>query len=294
MSNAQFGVLITGAGGFVGRRLVQRFLEAGWRVVSCYRRSPERFLADQGEIPIVGDLADCALSPPIPIDFVIHAAARSPQPGAGPEAFFRNNVIATQRLIQFAQRHGCPPILYLSSLSIFGKIDRDIVDETTPRVNPDPYGSSKYMGECLLDEHAREMPSLALRLPGILGPGARTPWLAQVVHRLRCHEPVTLFHPQARFNNAVHVDGLADFILGLTNQKWTGFDAVTLGARDSLTIRDVVTRLAEWTASQSPIEVVPATQTAFTISSQRAETLYHYAPQSIEDILQRYARETKP
>ncbi|MBF0132986.1 MAG: NAD(P)-dependent oxidoreductase [Magnetococcales bacterium] len=291
MVRREKSVLITGAGGFIGSHLRHRFAEAGWRVFAQVRRPPAGGVADTTTTFLPGDLATTALPLPKDLDCIVHAAARSPHPGATLEDFFQNNILATRRLIHQARPLGGVPILYLSSLSLYGEITEAVVNEQTPRTNPTPYGISKYWGECLLREEAKNLPAIALRLPGVLGVGAQTPWLAQVADKLKRDAPITLFNPESPFNNAVHVTDLADFILLLASGERHGFDAVTLASSGEISIRQAVALLKSEIGSYSAIEVVPNRQQSFTVSSERARRIYGYAPHAIETVLHRFAQE---
>ena len=80
-----------------------------------------------------------------------------------------------------AKNVGVKRFIFFSSLSVYGEIKDSIVHETTPILNPGPYGASKLFGEACLKEAEKEMPSIALRLPAVLGKGARRHWLANIL-----------------------------------------------------------------------------------------------------------------
>src|SRR5437879_2338705 len=62
--------LVTGAGGFVGRHLVEALRAAGWKVRTASRRGPADLVGDLGRIPLRG----------FSVDVVFHLAGfSSPQ-----------------------------------------------------------------------------------------------------------------------------------------------------------------------------------------------------------------------
>ena len=90
-------VLVTGAAGFLGQRVLTALRRRGWRVVSTDRH---------GSVDHCGDLADEAFTRTLPdVDAVVHAAAVqyvTPRlPLVHRHRFFEhNNVVATRRLAQ--------------------------------------------------------------------------------------------------------------------------------------------------------------------------------------------------
>jgi nucleoside-diphosphate-sugar epimerase len=281
-------VLLTGAGGFSGRFLARRLAEQGHDVISVLRRPP------QGPDPgIPYSIADLSGADPLPrgCEAVIHTAATSPMPGVSDADMQRDNVVATERLVAHALAQGARHFIFFSSLSLYGRIDAARVDEKTPFHDAEFYGRTKQQGEAMLAAAAERMPGLALRLPAVVGPGAKRNWPAGVVERIRQGQAVSIFNPDAPFNNAVHIADLADLVIGLLTRDWSGFDAVTLGAAGTLSIRDVVERLARGSRRTARIEIRAAAGPSFTVSSERAKTRYGYAPMEIGAMMERFARE---
>jgi nucleoside-diphosphate-sugar epimerase len=280
-------VLLTGAGGFSGRFLARHLAEQGHDVVPVLRRPP------QGpELGIPYCIADLSGVDPLPrgCEAVIHAAATSPMPGVGDADMQRDNVVATERLIAHALADGARRFIFFSSLSLYGRIDVARVDEATPFHDAEFYGRTKQQGEAMLAAAGR-LPTLALRLPAVVGPGAKRNWPASVVERIRQEQTVSIFNPEAPFNNAVHIADLAALVTGLLARDWSGFDAVTLGAAGSLSIRGVVEHLARGSGRTARIEIRAAAGSSFTVSSERAKTRYGYAPMEIGAMMERFARE---
>lgn len=280
-------VLVTGARGFVGAHLADDLERRGFEVLRSRRpRAEARYDPRFVDLDLTQPFAL-----PRGVEAIVHAAATSPAPGVSSAQIVRDSVHATANLLGAAARTGVRHFVYLSSLSIYGRIDAPEVNEETPRREPDVYGASKYLAEELVREHADRAATIALRLPGVVGRGAARNWLATLLARLRADREVSLFNPEARFNNAVHVADLAALVARLLERGWQGFDALTLGAGGALSIREVVTRVAEHAGSRSPVQVQQAERGAFTISSARAIERHGYAPTEIGALLKRWVAE---
>lgn len=286
-------MLLTGAGGFSGRFLARRLMERGHDVAAVLRRPPPaRGAAPLGET-FSYTIADLSGSSPLPreCEAVIHTAATSPMPGISDADMHRDNVVAMQRLVAHALASGARRFIFFSSLSLYGRIDTPEVDETTPFKAADFYGLNKQQGEAMLSAAADRLPALALRLPAVVGPGAKRNWPASMLERIQRDQTVSIFNPEAPFNNAVHISDIADLVLGLLARNWSGFDAVTLGAADAVPVREVIERLARATRRAARIEVRAAPGPSFTVSSERAKTRYGYTPMEIGAMMERFAGE---
>ena len=131
--------------------------------------------------------------------------------------FQRNNTDLTRGLVNYAINAGARLFIFFSTISVYGSIGSSIVSEETPCKDPDPYSLSKLESEAYLAENQHAISSLSLRLPSVMGPGARYGWLTGVVAKMRRNEAVTFVNPDTLFNNAVHIADLAHFIDRL---KW--------------------------------------------------------------------------
>ena len=286
-------VLVTGAGGFTGAHLVRALARQGVAVTALHR-SPLDPASDlsrlDGVRPQRAALAELERLPD-GCDAVVHAAASPAWPGFSDDVIVRDNVIATRHLIDLAERAGCRAFVFLSSMSVYGQITAPVVDEATPTVDPDVYGASKFIGERLLAERRDRLPGLALRLPAVVGQGAQRNWLASTAGRLRRGEPATLFNPDAGFNNALHVADLAALVCGALGRGWRGFDALVLGARGQLPVRQVVERLAAGMGLTAQLAVQPSPKRAFLLSSDKAIRDWGYDPMEIGALVDRYAGE---
>ena len=288
-------VLVTGVSGFAGSFIARHLARAGYDVVGNYRRRTAFLAAAEGQQNIefrVGDLAAVG-GLDGPFDAIIHVAASSPAPGIGASQIVQDNVRSTLALLDAAPAWSCKAFVLFSSISLYGEVKTAVLDENSPIINPDIYGTTKHIAECLVSERDSGLSGLALRLPGIIGSGAHRNWLSQVAMTLLREQPVKAFNLDAEFNNAVHVADLAIMIEANLRRTWRGFEKVTLGAGSRITIRNVIERLAVALEMPAKIEVVPPRKSPFILSSERAIDRWHYSPMTIEDMLDRYGHEVR-
>lgn len=279
--------------------MVGRLLAGGHEVVAIVgRQSSECPVLDAARAPRLTVLtADLAEGIPLDraVEVIVHAAAVSPGPGVEATAadFIRNNAEATRRLVQWGQDRGVHKVVYCSSVSVYGRISGPVVDESSPRVDPDAYGVSKWLGEAVLSEQKGPMASLSLRLPGVIGPGAVRNWLSTMAKAAQQGQEIQYFHGDADFNNAVHIDDLGRFVSNLLTRTWKGHDVVTLGADGVMKVRDMVRAIVAGLGGRSSMRELPAPRPAFTISSARAQRVYGYQPMAMPDIVSRFVAECR-
>jgi nucleoside-diphosphate-sugar epimerase len=177
-------VLVTGATGFLGGRLVERLAEEGV-VVRATTRIGSRARRIEGVDWIRCNLAseDELRQAMTGIETVFHCAAMAGPPGSL-EDYQEANVHGTLRVAKIAEETGVRELVYVSSLSVYARPRRGVkyVDEATPyderAGERGVYTQSKIGAERALLDHARAHPRLRVVVvrPGILyGPGAPLP-----------------------------------------------------------------------------------------------------------------------
>ena len=111
-------VLVTGGGGFIGRRLVQQLLRRGYAVRSL-GRSPQVELRQLGVDFLCGDLTDpdCVQRACAGMDAVFHVAAKAGIWGPR-SAYYAVNVLGTENILQACQQAGVQRVVYTSTPSV--------------------------------------------------------------------------------------------------------------------------------------------------------------------------------
>lgn len=179
------------------------------------------------------------------VDYIIHCGAAA-GPWHTPLEIHDDNVVRMFNLIQFALC--CPRLkgfVFLSSMSIYGQIpDGEVVDESTPIRDPDLYGISKLYGERLLKSY--DIPSVSLRLPGMIGAGVRGyNFLPRLARRIRDRKLVSVFNLNRLFNNVVHVQGLCEVIDQLLSRDFGTHESFVLSSIGEMPMREVIAVLGE-------------------------------------------------
>jgi nucleoside-diphosphate-sugar epimerase len=285
-------ILVTGVSGFSGGYIARQLCEWGNEVVGTHRRDTDvlsRLNCEPRFTSLKAHLRDAAAFPGR-FDAVVHIAATSPAPGITDDQIVADNLAGTAALAEAALGWGVRAFIFFSSLSLYGEVGPGVLDENSPIIRPDVYGVTKKQCEDLLA--ASHLPCLALRLPGVLGPGAHRNWLSGVAAKLKKGEVVRAFHLDSPFNNAAHIADIGKLVATTLAREFTDFDAVVLGARGSIPVRETIERLARGLGVAAKIETGPATMSSFILSSERAISCWDYDPMEIGALIDRYAAES--
>jgi len=212
-------VFVTGATGHVGYQLATRLADAGWSVRALARspRSVELVRAKGWDV-VEGDLAHPEGLPGAldGAEFVLHCAAYA---GADKAQYQRVNVDATRTLADLALQARVRRFVHISTISAHGNELPRWVSEESPlaTTDPEPYCSSKALGELALAEvRARGLEAVVLR-PGMICNVVRSQWGNELVERIRTRGWPKDLHPDDVLP-WVHTQNLAEMsLLALTH-----------------------------------------------------------------------------
>jgi len=283
-------ILVTGAGGFVGRVLANCLHTKGGHEVIGICRSLASARLTGGVTWLQADLAQDIL-PAMDIDYIVHCAALQEIGSLSVKDFVEANLAMTENIACFGKRIGIKGLIFTSSISLHGEIRGGLVDENTDIVNPSPYGIAKHLCELLLREYGTEFPTVALRLCGVVGPGAVAGWIAMMRLRAISCAPLAIYNPDQKFNNIVHIDDLYSLINSLCLRGFAGFNAFPLASRGHVTIREVAAELIDCT--QAKIVEMGTSPGSFMISNEMAMGHFQYRPGDVVTNLRKFVHETK-
>ncbi|MBA2960482.1 MULTISPECIES: NAD-dependent epimerase/dehydratase family protein [Ramlibacter] len=208
-------VLVTGAGGFIGTKVVEvlrargRIGESSITALALADQSlawvPAGALALEGDLGSASALARVAEFAP---DVTIHLAA---VPGGAAEKDYalgrRVNLDTSLALFEaLAVRRERPPIVvYASSVAVYGATLPEVVRPDTPLGPPLTYGAHKLACEILLADFSRRglLDGRSVRLPGVVARprepnGFASAFMSDILHALAAGERYTCpVSPQA-------------------------------------------------------------------------------------------------
>ena len=181
---------VTGAAGFIASHLCRRLLKEGFSVIGTdsFTDFYAKWIKEKNVQPLInekkfefisGDLNDLDLKKLLKnTDYVFHHAAQAgvrKSWGENFSVYTRNNIEATQKLLEAAKECQLKKFIYASSSSVYGACTELPMSENSPLYPFSPYGVTKLAAEhlCLLYFKNYGVPSTSLRFFTVYGPGQR-------------------------------------------------------------------------------------------------------------------------
>jgi dihydroflavonol-4-reductase len=246
-------ILVTGATGFIGRRLMRRLLAThGADAIVCLVKAPVTTLEAEalelyrtsGIRLLEGDLTRepvCAVPAPA-VDTVFHLAANI-DTDAG-EADLVVNHAGTRNLLDWlAPVSRGARIVYASSVAVH---DRDAppaapIDERSPLVPRTLYGKTKLQGETILRERAAVdgYSWTIARLPTVYGPGQKAGGLFDTMIQLASTGSLLGRIDWPGRTSIIYVDDVADVMIDLSTRPEGAGEIVCLASDESHTVGEI-------------------------------------------------------
>lgn len=173
-------VVVTGASGFIGRRLLEAFAMHGVQTRALVR-APSSVVEGPGRSVFVTGLDDrVALRSALRgAEVLVHLAGRAHVVREGKEdpaiEFRRVNVDGTRTLLDTALDAGVSRIVHMSSIGAVATSSEDSIDDGTRSAPDSIYGRSKLESETVVREMCEKSGAeyVILRPPMVFGPGMK-------------------------------------------------------------------------------------------------------------------------
>ncbi len=247
-------VLVTGAGGFIGRRLLNRLLAEGSEVVALDVISCPESLAEVKNLNwVVGDICDAGLLDKTVSScaMVFHLAAMVGDWGER-ELHQRVTVEGTRFLFDAAMKHGAR-VLLASSIVVYGeKLGQGVCHEGLAHGQPfGPYSEAKQAQERLAHAYLqRGVDVRTVRPANVYGAGSK-PWVEELCAELKKGIPALI--GGGNFNaGLVHVDNLVDIMMRAARVTQGRGQIYNAADEEYITWKKYMTDLAKICGAPSP------------------------------------------
>lgn len=247
---AERSVLITGAHGFLGRRVARAYADRGFQVHGIGHGDwPEEEWRGWGLAAwhpagvTPNTLCGAAAQP----ELVIHCAGGSSVAAsiARPHEDFHRTVSATASVLEFVRTHApAARVLFPSSGSVYGSANAP-VGEDRPASPLSPYATHKRMAEELCAEYGQRfgVASVVVRFFSLYGPGLRKQLLWDACRRLLRGENAFDGTGQER-RDFLHVDDAVELVAIAADRASPSSPIVNGGTGTAPTVAEVVNEVA--------------------------------------------------
>ena len=243
-------VLITGANGFIGNKLMTHYQAQGIPVVGVD-------LSGNGEDIFQGDIAQPETISQLlqDSDVVVHTAALVSNSIADAD-MWRVNVLATRNLIAAAEKHKVRRFVQISSIVAYGNSAEGELDEEQP-VHAD---GGSYVLTKLASEHAvlaatanSPMELVIIRPGDVYGPGSR-PWVILPIEAINKGQFMLPAKGQGFFRPIFISDLIRGIALAVSTKEAAG-EIFNLSCEGYMTTAEFFSHHYQWMNKRGPLKV---------------------------------------
>ncbi|MBD3180644.1 NAD-dependent epimerase/dehydratase family protein [Candidatus Poribacteria bacterium] len=267
--------LVTGAAGFIGSHIAQRLLDRGDKVIGIdcfldyYPRALKEYrlksLLKYNKLEFIeGNLLKADLSKILKdVDFVIHEAA---QPGVRTgwnsdfEGYSRNNIEATQRLLNMSRDTGIRKFIFASSSSVYGNAEEMPTTENASTKPLSPYGVTKLACEHLCNVYYKSfgVPVIILRHFTVFGPKPRPDMAHTIFSRaILTGREIQIYGDGEQSRGFTYVSDIVDATMSAIEKDIKG-EIFNIGGGVTATVKEIIEILEKIIGKKAITRHVPA------------------------------------
>jgi len=302
-------IVVTGCAGFIGSRATELFLDAGHRVVgidgliddlypnSYKEQRLSRFESHPSfsfeQVDLATESCEATLHS---AEVVVHFAAMAglPKSWTNPELYVKNNVVATQRLVDAAVNCNVEFFVHASTSSVYG--GSAVGDENMPFNPISTYGETKLEAEKIVAERmaSNGIGYSILRYFSVFGPHQRPDMAyAKFCHSLLVGEVIRVTGDGSQRRSNTFIDDAARGAVLATDAHLNG-EVFNISGSESISLLDAIDILADELGVTPRLEFVPdarGDQKVTAGDASKARKLLGWIPSlSVEDGLRRQAQ----
>ncbi|MDR0273220.1 MAG: NAD(P)-dependent oxidoreductase [Clostridiales bacterium] len=235
-------ILVTGADGFLGRRLCERLTQNEHEIVKFDRTQGDLTNENALRYPDAEGVAGQARHDyGAGVDFVYHLAARTfvPESWKNPHPFYQNNIMGSVTVLEFCRTNKIP-LVFLSAY-VYGSPKYLPIDEQHPLTAPSPYHMTKLACESLCEFYAEryDMSIRVMRPFNVYGAGQSEEFLIPKIFKQifeRNEIEVFDFSPKRDY---IYIDDVINALI-LAQKPWTGLETFNIGTGVSLSVKEAI------------------------------------------------------
>ena len=277
-------ILLTGSEGFIGSNVKSILVKNKFKVYCLVRKKKKN---SKNIFYIKKNFLNKKC------DVIIHCAAKSPENNKFHRNDYNENISITKKIIKYSLKYKPKKIIFLSSLSVHGKIISKKVNENTKILNPDLYGKSKLFCEKMLKKLSDKVSIVSIRLPGVIGKYSERNWLTIILLKIKNNQSVDIYNLDQKFNNLIHVKELSLFIHKLINHEFNGYHNLYLGTKNPIKIQSIINIFKYHLKSSIKLNVLGIKKNNFLIDYSNAKKNFNYKPTLTKKDIIRFIKENK-
>ena len=261
--------LVTGCAGFIGSHLADRLLREGYDVtgIDCFTDYYSRAIKEENIATalehknfelVEEDLLSIDDYPEV--DYVFHEAAQAgvrKSWGKDFEIYTRNNIEATQRLLEFYKDSNIKKFVYASSSSVYGDAELPIKEDSL--LKPvSPYGVTKLAGENLCYLYCKNygVPAISLRYFTVYGPRQRPDMaIHKFVNAILNDEEITVYGKGTQTRDFTYVEDAVEANILSARGNVVG-EVFNIGGGSRIHVNELIEKIEELVDKKADIKYI--------------------------------------
>jgi nucleoside-diphosphate-sugar epimerase len=253
--------LITGVNGFIGYKLAKKLLKEKYKILGIGRSSDKSDLSNFGDYHYFkSNLANDTIDffNKYQINGVFHLASQQPsKKNIEYETYYDSNVKSTVNVINYFQGKKLDFFIYSSTISIYGKPQTQVINESTIPEPENFYSLTKYISESILKLMAKELNCkvIILRLQSVFGKNDGYGIIHTFYEMLKKNSDVELFSLGKIHRNLVIIDDVIEALclVQSNHEKLKQFDIYNISSNNSLTTLEISQIVKDFLKSDAKI-----------------------------------------
>jgi len=236
-------ILITGSRGFIGSHIQKKLS----KTFSIYHKKNNRMnLLDRKKILNMKK-----------VDFVIHAAAKTPgMNNLQLNDFHENNVLGTLNILDYCVKNDIKKLIYISSF-VYGKPQYNPIDEKHP-INPHTgYTKSKFLAEelCRIYSKLYDLNIIVLRPFGIFGKSQKQGYLIpNLINSIQNKKKIIIINKKSK-RDFLFIDDFVNLIEKALKYD-SKFEIFNVGSGKSFSFEEIIKKLEKLSFSEITVQYV--------------------------------------
>ncbi|MFQ3544288.1 NAD(P)-dependent oxidoreductase [Halobacillus rhizosphaerae] len=287
-------ILLTGGGGFVGRKLLEALQGLYGEVLpvfrsDCYSNQKEYIQLDLTSIKHLEQLKQRKDHPDTVVHFAglvdIHLLPNQTNPTLAPvpankdiASLYMANTISTANLLEYCLAAGVKHLIYASSQTVYGLPKTQVIQEETLCEPLEHYAVSKYCAEQLLKTGSKQdLAVTCLRFPGIYGEGRKS----GMVYKL-CEAAVKRKEIKVEFSmplplDVLHIEDVIEAVQKAVVHGGSGWTCLNISTGEPCNILLLAQRIA---SLMKDCKVIDASveQPVIQLDNSRAKEVLGWSP----------------
>ena len=261
--------LVTGCAGFIGSHLAERLLKEGYKVIGidCFTDYYSRAIKEGNMATALGHknfkLVEenlLSIDDYPEVDYVFHEAAQAgvrKSWGKDFEIYTRNNIEATQRLLEFYKDSNIKKFVYASSSSVYGDIELPMRENSL--LKPvSPYGVTKLGGEnlCYLYWKNYGVPAISMRYFTVYGPRQRPDMaIHKFVRAILKGDEIVVFGNGTQTRDFTYVEDAIEANMLAARSNIVG-EVFNIGGGSRISVNELIKRMEEMVDRKADIKYI--------------------------------------